>query len=433
MEEEQSKENKHFFKVMKFDGLDIPQYSEKFNKTTNIVDFGASNMMPNYYLSLIARSAKHNAIVKGKSQMIGGNGWDKTDISNDAYSFLKNIYNEMDCDEILARIAYDMEIYGAFCLNIVWSKDRKSIAEINYINPQTVRIEVPDPKYPQKENYFICQDWENWQRKKVILYPGFSLTDRKKASQILYVKEYRPGRVFYGEPEYIAAVNWIEMEWEISQFHLSNIKNGFNPSMLINFPSGIPSDEEMDVTMRKMNQQYKGARQAGEVIFTFSENEKQAPVITTIETAYSNDQKFIALNEEITQGIFAGHRITNPALFGIKDEGGVQFGQSDLLNSLEIFQSSYVTPKQLLIEKVFRRLARINGINDKLSINEYQIKFSKSDLQITDILAILTSELLPSSKAALLQSSGYTQEEAIKLVGQSTVTPPTVDNTKIIK
>ena len=430
--EEGQKDFKHYFKIMKFDGVNIPQYSEKFNKVTNIIDYGKDNLMPNYYLSLMARSAKHNAIVKGKSQMIGGNGWDRNELSNEAFSFIKNIYNAMDLDEILARIAYDMEIFGAFCLNIVWSRDRKTISEINYINPQTVRIEVPNPKTPEQENYFLCEDWNDWQKKKVVLYPGFSLTNRKKASQILYVKEYRPGIVFYGEPEYISAVNWIEMEWEISQFHLSNINNGFNPNLMINFPSGIPSDEEMDVTMSRMNNQYKGAKGAGSTIFTFSDSDKTAPQINVIDNN-ANDEKFIQLNEEITQGIMSGHRVNNPALFGIRDQGGVQFGKSDLLDSLEMFQSQYVTPKQSLIEKVFRRLARINGINDKLTINEYQIKFSKSDLQITDILAILTSTMSSSSKVALLTSSGYTSDEAIKLVGESQQTPPTADNTKIIK
>ena len=422
-------DKKHFFKLLKFDGLSIPQYTEKFNKTTNMIDFGNNNMMPNYYLSLMARSAKHNAIVKGKAQMIAGNGWDRTDISNDAYTFLKNIYNEMDLDEIASRCAYDLEIYGAFCLNLIWSRDRTRVSEINYINPQTVRIQVPNKDYPQQENYFICQDWENWRRKEVVLYPGFSLVDKEKASQILYVKEYRPGRVFYGEPEYISAVNWIEMEYEISQFHLSNINNGFAPSLMINFPTGIPSDEEMDIIMKQLDNQYKGAKGAGNRIFTFSENKDTAPIISTIETN-NNDEKFIQLNEEITQGIMSGHRVNNPALFGIRDNSGMVIGKSDLLDSLEIFQSQYVSPKQMLIEKVFRRIARINGINDKLMLNEYQIKFSKTDLQISDILSILQSTMSSASKIALLTSSGYTTEEAIKLVGDSTDSPITSDNTK---
>jgi hypothetical protein len=33
---------------------------------------------------------------------------------------------------------------------------------------------------------------------------------------ILYVKEYRPGRYFYGEPEYMSACRWVELDYEIS-------------------------------------------------------------------------------------------------------------------------------------------------------------------------------------------------------------------------
>ena len=413
---------KNNIRLMNFGiGADVPLYKE--NPSINgWIDFGDDNLLPNYYLSLMARSSIHNAILKGKAQMIGGNGFNKDNLSNEALNFLKNPYNEFDMEEILARISYDLEVYGGFCLNVVWSKDRSRIAEIAYISPQRVRVAIPDPKFPNIESYYLCDDWENWRRKDIIKYPGFSVSDRSDASQILFVKEYRPGRYFYPEPEYMSAVRWIELQYEVSHFHLANIRNGFSPSLLINFTNDVPSDEEMDMLIRRTNQEYKGAGSAGKVIYTFSKDKDSAPQITPIDPN-NTDNRFLQLSDEMSQGIFTGHRVTNPSIFGVRDKGGLITGKSDLLDSLEMFQSMYITPKQKFIEKCFQRLINLNGINDMIKITEYQMKFSKMDLGISELMAIITSPISREQKIAILTSNGYEEKEAEEFVGTGTITP----------
>lgn len=397
-------------------GADVPLYKESKSPNHPWLSYGDDNLLPNYWLGLMARSPIHNAIMKGKAQMIGGNGFNKDKLSNDTLNFLKNPYNELDMEEILARISYDFEVFGAFALNIVWSKDRTRIAEISYVSPQRLRIAAPTKEYPDLEEYYLCEDWENWRRKDVVKYPGFNIRDRSEASQILYVKEYRPGRYFYGEPEYMSAARWMELDYEVSYFHLSNIRNGFSPSLIINFTNDIPTDEEMEMLMKRTNLEYKGAGSAGKVIYTFSKDKDSAPIITPIESNNS-DEKFLQLNDQLTQGVFTGHRVTNPSIFGVRDKGGLITNKSDLLDSLESFQSMYVTPKQRIIEKELNRLAQINGINEKLEIAEYEMKFSKMDISISDLITLLTSPgLSTEQRFELLTLNGYSDEAARKMV-----------------
>lgn len=416
---EERKINGQQFRILNFSsigGADVPLYKETAS-TSGWIDYGDWNNLPNYYIGLMARSPKHNAILKGKAQMIAGNGIDRRNLTNEALQFIKNPYGEIDLEEICARSAYDMEVFGAYAWNIIWSKDRTKVASINYVSPQQLRIANPDLTKPNEaESYFICKDWENTNKFKPVKYPGFSLVNRNDASQILYVKEYRPGRYFYGEPEYMSAVRWIEMEYEISNFHLNNLKNGFAPSMMINFVNEIPSDEEMDFLMRRTEEQYKGAQGAGKVIFTFSKDKDSAPVITPIQLNNSDD-RFIQLNKEIAEGIYTGHRVVNPEIFGSSKEGQVNFGQTDLLNSLEMFNSLYVRPKQRIIEKELMSLAKINGIVDELRLTEYRVEFSKMDISIGDILSILQSPITAEQKFEILTSSGYDEESAKKLCG----------------
>jgi hypothetical protein len=431
---------------MEFAKYDIPQYLEKPNKQKGYISYGDDNMYAQYLISLLAKSSVHAAIVKDKATMVGGQGWIKDNLGVDTMMFLKNARNPMDLDEIMYRCGYDMEIYGSFALNIIWDKARETISEINYIDCSKIRIQTPDPdaKYDKSttENYFISDGWENERKYPPVLYPGFSTVNRKKASQIYYVKAHRAGTEYYGQPEYLPAVNWIELEWQISQYHLSGVVNGFHPGFLVNWPIGQASDEEMNQLVARLKNQFAGASQTNEPIFTFPERKEDAPEFIPLEENTS-DKRFIQLNDMVKEGIYHAHRVTNPELFGINvsGKGGLQIGdKNSMMESLEIFQNKYVTPNQRILEKVFNRLAQINAINDRLYIQKYSEQFRKIDTNIPDVLSILEAAIEPIQKYWILVQNGYTHEIASKLTQYKEgnmidptpekVTTPVVDKTK---
>jgi hypothetical protein len=408
---------KKYFDSFNFASVDIPTPSETISNGRGWVSFGDDNLYPQFLISLSNRSSLHSSILKQKAMLIGGNGFNKIGLSNEALSFLKNVYNQDDLDQILFKISMDMELYGGFYLNIVWSKDRSRIAEINYIDPSKVRIAVSDKpeKYPQQENYWYCDDWGYSYKHKPVLYSGFSTSNKKELSQILYVKEYRPGTEFYARPEYEAGIRWIELEWEISNFHLNNVKNGFHPSMLINFPIGQPSSEEAFEIVKRLKNQYAGSDMAGNIMVTFSDTKDSAATFEPINLNAS-DERFIMLNEQVREGILKAHRVTNPGLFGIETPGKLG-NRNELLESLEIFTQQYVIPKQRIIEKTFNWLRKINGINDELKLNIYKPQFSKINTNMVDILAILESGITPQQKYHLLLQNEYEEQVAEKLTG----------------
>ncbi len=65
-----------------------PEYREK--KGVGYIEFGDKNDYPNYLLSLYNKSAKHNAIVKGKVNYITGNGWAAKEDDVKAEEFINN-------------------------------------------------------------------------------------------------------------------------------------------------------------------------------------------------------------------------------------------------------------------------------------------------------------------------------------------------------
>jgi len=409
-------ENENFTKLETFAKIDIPQFEEKENKTKGWINYASDNKFPYYLISLLAKSPIHSAILKKKAMLIGGRGFITTNVGTDTMFFLKNSRNSLDLEEILHRVAYDFELFGAFALNIIWSKDRESISEINYIDPAKLRVAIPDPEKPEVESYFISDGWENIKKYPPIKYDGFSTINRKSASQILYVKDHRAGTEFYGQPEYLAGIFWMEIQIAISQFHLANISNGFHPSFHINWPiANNLSDEEMDVLVSRLKNQFQGSINAGETFLTIQDSEN-APTITPIQ-ANTSDERFIQLQETIERSILQSHRVNNPELFGIMTEGSLGGGKNERMDSMEEFEIDYVIPKQQILEKIFNKLARINGITDRLYINKYSDQYKKIDKSTAEVLSIMTAEITPEQKYHLLIANSYTHLLASKLSG----------------
>jgi len=409
--------NKIEFAKIDFAKIDIPQYKESMNRG-GWVNNGENNLYPNYLISLINKSPLHSSIVTQKARMIGGYGFIKTNLDFKTMLFLKNINaNDMDLDELLYRCAYDLEVFGAFALNPVWSIDRNKITEINYVDVSKLRVQSPDPdnKYPTLVNYWISDGWENIRKYEPILYQGFSTVNKKKASQVYYIKEQRAGVEYYGIPEYIPGIRWMETDFLIGDFHMNNINNGFAPSMLVNWPIGLPSDEERNVLVNRMKQEFQGSMGAGNVAISFSADKDSGPQFTPIELN-SSDSRFMLLADQSRESILHSHRVCNPILFGIETPGSLG-GKNEVLEALELFQSSYITPKQNLLEKVFNRLARINGIEDNLVIKKYSESFKNVGTNINDVVSILTADITSEQKYWILVQNGYVHNVAAKLTG----------------
>ncbi len=169
----------------------------------------------------------------------------------------------------------------------------------------------------------------------------------------------------------------------------------------------------MDSVIRRLRDEYEGASRGGKVIFTFSDSKDTAPVITPIDLNDS-DERFIELNKNVTEGIFVGHRATNPNLFGVRISGELG-NKNDLIESLQVFQAQYVDSKQQLLEQTFNRLSRINGITDKLEINKFKLEMTWQPV-VQDMLNILQSPLADEQKINMLILVGYSEDDATKLV-----------------
>jgi len=362
--------NKFAFNFIEMAESRIPVIKENYRN--NIVFFGDDNNYPQYLESLYYKSNKMAAMLSTIGNMITGNGFIETPTLE---SFIENPNNKETLQEILPKIALDLTIFGAYSLNVIWSRDGKSIAQIKYVSVKKVRFEMNENEEESEIEYFqISNNWLNIRKKenKPIRIQGFSTKDKSEKSQLLYVKKYSPGLEFYGLPFWLPAVLWAELDYEVANYHLQSVLNGYFPGLLINMSTGIPTPDEQKELKKKFDAQFQGTNNANKTILTFSDGKDTGPEVIPLTLA-ANDEKFEKLEAQILQNILIAMKLPSPQLAGVETSGKLGTSKDELATAFEIYQTSVIGPMQDVILTSLQKLVDINGINENLDIEEYQI------------------------------------------------------------
>ena len=342
------------------------------------------NQYPQFLIDLYYNSSTHSAIITQTAAMIAGQGLHIEDETNlEALVRLKKFIaaanSHETLQEVIDKIAFDLKLQGAYALNIIWSKDRTEISEIHHIGVEKVRAAVPN-EVGKVDTYYVSPDWANPRQKnnRPQAVPAFNLKDRTSPSQILYSSLYSPSMQIYGTPDYSGCTNWCLTDQMVSEFHLSNIKNGFAGSYFINFNNGVPTREERIQVERQISEKFSGATNAGKFVLTFSDSKDREPTITPISVSNA-DKQYLALQELLTQNILTGHRVTSPMLLGIKDSTGLGNNADELNQAFEIYCNSVIKPFQANILKTLTKIFEVNQMNLPISIKQFTPVSTKFD------------------------------------------------------
>jgi len=348
------------------------------NKNAEWISFGVKNEYPNYLLKLYNDSAKHRALIDGKSSYIFGKGlalkkelYGLVDIAR-ANEFIGNSANGDSLNDLLFKCIKDEELFGGFYAEIIWDKAGKFIASKKHIDFSYIRSNADNTEFYYTKKWVIenkdgsvkenrkPQDEEDFE-----IYKPFSVED-KKGKQLFFYKNYSPSIKTYPLAGYIGAVKAIETDIEITNYHFNNLKNGFTATVLINFNNGIPTAEEQEKIEEQIKEKLTGTNNAGKFILSFSDGKEKSAEVTILSMSDA-DKQFEALRKDIVEEIFIGHRINNPMLFGIKTEGQLG-GRTEIIEANQLFQSIYVDNKQKLFEDFINTLAGHSGISVKFNI-----------------------------------------------------------------
>jgi len=377
--------NKENFSVINYTDQEIPVFREKQGQ--KFVTYGADDMYGDYLRDLFISSSTNGAIINGVADMIFGGGLDATDKDEsdekrEQWLRLQDLLRKSD-DDLLQKVAFDLKLYGMTYLNVIWNSSRTRIACMKHLPVHTMRSGVADSEGVISEFYYKS-DWrEKREAEKAI--KAFSNEDRTAASTCLQIKRYTPSLHYYALPDYAGGTNYIELDQEISEFHLNNIRRGFFPSMLLSFKNGVPTQQERRVIEQKVLDKFTGADNAGRILITFNDGDETAPEFTPI-TQNGADGMYEYLSKLVSEKIITAHRVVSPLIFGVRSEGG-GFGNNadELRDSYSLFNNTVVVPFQNILLK---SLGMLFGIND-IELDIFFITAKPADFLDLDVIDTL--------------------------------------------
>ena len=363
--------------------VEAPEFKTVNNK--DYILYGTKNDYPAILKEMMNSSSLHSAILKKKADMSAGKGFETASLEQK--NFVNNVNGSETLNEIAYKNAYDLALYGGFCFLVTWSKDKKSIARVQYMDWSKVRkvkeleddSEVAIRQTEGVEFYQVSSDWtqERKEKYKPEIVQGFSTKYNDVATQLVYVSMYRPGSEdVYPLPDYQACSTYIALDTEIASWHLNSVKNGFTPSMMINM-IGVPSDEEMKQFQRKLEDQYSGSANSSKVILTLSEDESQVPVITPL-TLNDSDERYKDLANQVKEQIIIGHRASSTVV-GVATAG--KLGTSnEVIEAEAMFQHNVIDQYQYSLESQYNRIMNFNGIDGEIELT-HSVTFDLDEVE----------------------------------------------------
>ena len=375
-----------------------PKIKEVSNR--DWISYGEDN---NYFQYLIDRyngSPTNNAIINAVSSMIYGKGLDATNSNKkpDQYAQMISLFD----NDSVRRLAYDLKLMGQCAIQVIYSKDRTKIAQIEHMPVETLRAEKCNEK-GDIEAYYYWKDWEKIRPSdKPLRIPAFGTS--KEAIEILYVKPYRSGYYYYSPVDYQGGLQYAELEEEVSNFHLNNILNGMSPSMLINFNNGTPNAEERRLIEQRIYNKFSGSSNAGKFILAFNDNAESAASIEPVQLSDAHNQ-YQFLSEESTKKIMVAHRVVSPMLLGIKDQSGLGNNADELKTASTLMDNTVIRPFQHLLIDAFDKILAFNGISLHLYFKTLQ------PLEFTELDNVENEETKEEETGVKLSKEDLTDEE----------------------
>jgi hypothetical protein len=384
------------------------------------VMYGDGNDYFNVIIERYLGSPTNARCVNGISDMIFGRGLEAVDrnINRDAYIEMKRLIDERE----LRKIVGDRKLLGQAAIKVVYNKTKTKVIAIKHHPMETLRAEKTSDGVIKA--YYYHPKWgEIKPSEKPKRIPTFKNGSKKETVELYVVRPYVSGFYYYSPCDYQSSLQYSQLEEEVSNYHLSNIENGLQPSLLINFNNGQPSEEVQEMLERRITEKFSGSSNSGKFILAFNEDKDTAATVDAVHLPDAHAQyQFLA--DESREKIMLGHGIVSPILLGIKDNTGFGNNAEELRTASILMDNIVIRPFQQNIINALDEILAFNGIFLSLYFVTLQpIEFVELDNISTSIVKEQeTGEKLSSDKSDL------TDEQFDDLFAQLEALGETIDD-----
>jgi hypothetical protein len=318
--------------------------SDEKESSKGWVDYGDRNGFPQYCIELADQSPVHGSLIRSISQMIAGKGITSKDVGT------ASLIKSLGFDRLTDNTSIDLELHGGFFWQVLWTLGGE-LSSVEHLPFENCRIGI-NRENGDINGVWYSNDWANLKRKRnaprfIPLYSEATKKDSPRQAYFCFKNSSTAN--YYGKPDYISSLNYIELSRQIALFHVNNIQNGLFPSMVVSMNNGVPeTQEEMDIVRNDIERNISGAVNAGKFILMFNENRDRAAEFTPFPITDA-DKQYQYLEDTCTRHIMIAHRVTSPLLFGIREGGGLGSNKDEMETALKIFDEQVIQPSQRLI------------------------------------------------------------------------------------
>lgn len=396
-------------KVINLAGYEVPSIKE--STRYDWVEYGDDN---NYFGDIIERytgSPTNSRCINGITDLIYGRGLNATDSEDNAVQFgqMQQILKDVD----VRRIVGDLKLLGQAAIQVVYNKRKTKIMQLKHFPTETLRAEKA--KDGKVQAYYYHPKWAELKPSdKPKRIPAYKFGKKSETVEIYCIKPYRAGFYYYSPVDYQGCLQYCSLEEEVSNYHINNIQNGLQPSLLLNFNNGIPGDEAQEMIERKIYEKFSGSSNAGRFILAFNDNAENQSTVEPIHLPDAHAQ-YDFLAKESREKIMIGHGVVSPILLGIKDNTGFGNNAEELRTASVLMDNIVIRPFQTLLINSFNELLGFNGI----SLNLYFVTLQPIEFtELDNIETKIKREEETGEKLSSQEKNDFNDEEGDDLLSQ---------------
>ena len=264
----------------------------------------------------------------------------------------QNIISKYD----LRKVCADLNLFG------------EASVEIQYKNKKAVKIyHVPKNKIvPSKQidgeikSWWYCEDWSQQRKYQPIEFEAFGF-GKKTNNEIHVIRDYAFGQFYFANPQYLAALPYIQLENELSNYFVNHVKNGFSAGHVINMNMQEPDDEMKAKIVADIKRKLTGSSNAGEVIVSFNSSKEYETTVKRIEVSDAHSQ-YNWLCEFARDQICVAHKVISGAILGIAKGTGFSSNAEEIETAFNETMINIIKPKQELICDELERIIEMQNL-----------------------------------------------------------------------
>jgi hypothetical protein len=289
-------------------------------------------------------------------------------------------------DELMVKLALDYVVFNSAALEVRWGRGLNRIVELIHIPMDTIRIGLKD-RLGNIDAYYYSDNWKLCRRdeyKPIPVTPFSPIPDIIKVdpNQVMLMNRYSPGNKYYSLPDYVGGLNYINLDYQMSEFATSHVKNGFFPNVIITVRN--MSDEAKEFITSEFEKSQQGPANSGKPVWIFPEGDGEVKIDSL--TVQQFDKLIETFDALATKNILQAHGI-NGILAGIAESG--KLGESDEINNAYlIYQADKIIPAQNAILSRLNKILKINQLDEIKISSSTPIPFTCNEETMKSVLTV---------------------------------------------